>query len=77
MPSDYSPMITKLISEGHYKYEEEVVAEGLRLISQREQLRREVQAGINQLDAGDRILAAEALETVRSRLAAKSNSPEG
>ena len=41
------------VSSGAFRSESEVVAEGLRLLQRREQLRREVNEGVAQLERGE------------------------
>ena len=52
IPSDFRPVVQKLISEGKFQSEGEVVAEGLRLIVMREKLHEDIQAGLDDLEAG-------------------------
>ena len=70
IPSDYSPVVQKLIAEGRFRNEEEVVAEGLRLIVMREKLDEDVQAGLDDLDAGRRIEASQVYAEARRRIEA-------
>lgn len=48
-----------LIAEGKFSNEEEVVAEGLRLIVMQDKLHKDIQAGIDDLDAGNRVEASQ------------------
>jgi len=52
IPADYVFFVQRLVAERRYLTESDVLAEGLRLLQARETLRREVQAGFEQLDAG-------------------------
>ncbi len=52
IPSDFGPFVERMISERRFLSESDVVAEGLRLLHAREELRRELQTGFDQLDAG-------------------------
>lgn len=52
IPSDLLPFVQRLVSERRYLSESDVVAEGLRMLQSREQLREEVEKGFAQLDAG-------------------------
>lgn len=70
IPSDYSPVVQRLIAEGKFRNEEEVVAEGLRLIVLKEMLDEEIQAGLDDLDAGNRIEADEVYAETRRRIRA-------
>ena len=68
IPADYNPAVQKLITEGRYRDEGEIVAEGIKLIIMREQLARDVQAGLDDLDAGNRIDAEEVYAKARKRI---------
>ena len=70
IPSDYSPVVQRLIAEGRFRDEEEVVAEGLRLIVMREKLHEDVQAGLDDLDAGNRVEASQVYAEARRRIKA-------
>ncbi len=70
IPSDYSPVVQRLIAEGKFRNEEEVVAEGLRLIVMREKLDEDVQAGLDDLDAGRRVEASQVYTDARRRIKA-------
>jgi antitoxin ParD1/3/4 len=53
IPAEFQEFVDDIIRSGSYHSEVEVVSEGLRLLKKREQLRREVHAGIEQLDRGE------------------------
>jgi Arc/MetJ-type ribon-helix-helix transcriptional regulator len=74
IPADYGPVVAKLISEGRFHDESEVVAEGLRLVVLREKLDSEIQAGIDELDAGKRVDAGEVYAEARRRIKAVTSS---
>ena len=71
IPADFRPIMEKLIAEGRFRDEEEMVIEGLRLVLLRERLRADVQAGIDDLDAGNRIEASEVYAEARRRVEAR------
>lgn len=52
LPSDASKFVESLVSSGEYPSASEAVVEGIRLLKSREQLRADIQAGIDDLDAG-------------------------
>jgi len=52
LSSDASSFIDSLVSSGDFQTPSEAVAEGIRMLMSREKLRAEVQAGIDDLDAG-------------------------
>jgi putative addiction module CopG family antidote len=73
IPSDYSPVVQRLIAEGRYRNEAEIVAEGLRLVLLREELDADIQAGLDDLDAGNRVEAREVYAEARRRIKAISD----
>jgi antitoxin ParD1/3/4 len=70
IPMNYGPVVQRLISEGRYRDEEELVSEGLRLVLVQEQLREDLQAGLDDLNAGNRIEAGEVYAEARRRISA-------
>ncbi len=68
IPADYNPAVQKLITEGRYRDEGEIVAEGIKLLIMREQLAKDVQAGLDDLNAGNRIDAEEVYAKARERI---------
>lgn len=68
IPSNYVSLVSQLVSQGRYQSEDEVVAEGLRLISVKEQLREDVAQGIAELDAGQRVAADDVYQAARERV---------
>lgn len=52
IPSDLLPFVRRLVAEKRFLSQEDVLAEGLRLLQSREILRAEVRKGFEQLDAG-------------------------
>jgi predicted transcriptional regulator len=63
-------VVQRLIAEGKFRNEEEVVAEGLRLIVLREELDADIQAGLDDLDAGNRVEASQVYAEARRRIKA-------
>jgi putative addiction module CopG family antidote len=53
IPAEFQEFVDDIIRSGSFHSEAEVVSEALRLLRKREQLRREVHAGIEQLDRGE------------------------
>ena len=70
IPADFDPAVQKLISEERFRDEGEIVAEGIKLVLMREQLVRDVQAGLDDLDAGNRIDAEDVYAKARRRIKA-------
>ena len=52
IPADVEQFVESVIRSGSFQTEAEVVGEALRLLKKREQLRRKVNAGVEQLDRG-------------------------
>ena len=68
--SDYGSIVQKLIAQGKFQDEQEVVAEGIRLVVAREKLHADIQAGIDELDRGESIDAKEVYAEARRRIKA-------
>ena len=75
IPTNYGPVVRRLITEGRYRDEEELVAEGLRLVLAQEILREDLQAGLDDLNAGNRIEASEVYAEARQRIRAIEDQP--
>ncbi len=67
---DQQEIVSVLFSTGRYPSEEAVLSEALELLHQRDLLRGLLKDGVQPLDAGERIPAAEALSSLRSGLPA-------
>ena len=52
LPDDLQSFVASVVREGGFASESEVLSEALRLLRSREQLRHDVQAGVQQLDQG-------------------------
>ena len=52
LPDEVNEIVNHLVESGRFQSGEEAVAEGLRLLVSREQLREEVARGFRQLDEG-------------------------
>ena len=52
IPSDINDFVKNLVATGRYESEQAAVAEGLRLLKSREQLRSDVEGGFRQIDEG-------------------------
>jgi putative addiction module CopG family antidote len=53
IPSELGVTVQKLIADGKYRDESEVIAEGIRLVVAREALRQAVQVGVDQAETDD------------------------
>jgi antitoxin ParD1/3/4 len=70
LPSDAAHFIEGLVASGEYQSADEAIADGVRLLMGRQQLRAEIQKGIDELDAGKGIEG----ERVFAELRERSNS---
>jgi antitoxin ParD1/3/4 len=68
IPVDYGPVVQKLIADGRFRDEGELVAEGLRLVLMRESLQQDLKAGLDELNSGNRIEADEVYAEARRRI---------
>tara|TARA_R110002073_G_scaffold11940_2_gene53728 strand:- start:4165 stop:4416 length:252 start_codon:yes stop_codon:yes gene_type:complete len=55
LPSDINAFVKALVSEGRFDSEEAAIIEGVRMLMGREQLKAEIQVGIDQLDNGQHL----------------------
>jgi putative addiction module CopG family antidote len=53
IPSEFEPFVEGIVASGSYHNPTEVVGEALRLLARREQVLRDVKAGVAQLDRGE------------------------
>jgi putative addiction module CopG family antidote len=53
IPTEFEPFVEGVVQQGTYHDPTEVVGEALRLLARREQLLRDVKAGVAQLDRGE------------------------
>ena len=68
IPSNLTPFVKRLISQGRYADPNAVVAESIRLLESQEELRRDVREGFAQLDAGQGIDAEAVYQRVEQRI---------
>jgi putative addiction module CopG family antidote len=52
LPDEFNEFVKGLVLQGRFDSEEAAVVEGIRLLMTREQLRSEIQIGVEQLDNG-------------------------
>ena len=69
IPSDMEHFVQRMISGKRFLSEEDVLAEGLRLLQARETLRDEVVKGFEQLDAGEGVPAEQVYSRAEQRIA--------
>ena len=76
LPAEAAHFVEGLVESGEYKSADEAVAEGIRLLMSRQQLRAEIQAGIAELDAGKGIDGEQVFAELRERAAKLMESAE-
>ncbi len=69
IPSDLVPFVTRMLAGRRFLSEEDVLAEGLRLLQARETLREGVVKGFEQLEAGQGVLADQVYARAERRIA--------
>ena len=68
LPPEAAKFIEGLVASGEYPSADEAVAEGVRLLMGRRQLREDIQKGIDELSAGQGIDGKEVFSELRERL---------
>ena len=68
IPTDLAPFVQRLVAERRFLSEGDVVAEALRLLQSREELRQQVRLGFDQLDARQVVPAEEAYARAEQRI---------
>ena len=68
IPSDMVPFVERMVSGRRFLSEQDVMAEGLRMLQARETLREEVVKGFEQLDAGLGIPAEQVYSRAEKRI---------
>jgi len=68
IPADLGQFLHQLIADGVVANENEALVEGLRLLQSREQLRRDVCIGIEQLERGEGINGEKVFERLERRI---------
>jgi antitoxin ParD1/3/4 len=76
LPAEASHFVEGLVEAGEYKPADKAVAEGIRLLMSRQQLRAEIQAGIAELDAGQGIDGDQVFAELRERATKLMESAE-
>ena len=67
IPAEFQEFVESIIRSGSFQTETEVVGEALGLLKKREQLRREVNAGVEQLDEGKGIDGEEVFQRLEGK----------
>lgn len=68
IPQEFESFVTSLVARRRFLSEQEVLAEGLRLLQARESLAEEIQKGFDQIDAGQCVDGPTAFAKLRRRL---------
>ena len=71
IPNDFVPFVKRLIDSRRFLSEEDVLAEGLRMLQARETLKAEVEKGFDELDRGLGNDASVVFERLKARLSEK------
>ncbi len=77
LPDEVNEFVKHLVVSGRFQSEEEAVAEGIRLLMSREQLRGEVAQGFQQLDGGLGIDGDEVFDEVNQAIDAIEKGAAG
>ena len=77
LPSDINAFVKSLVSEGRFDSEEAAIIEGVRMLMGREQLKAEIQVGIDQLDNGQHFDEATVFEEVNAEIDKVESTQQG
>jgi len=67
LPNDAMQFVEGLVTSGEFESTNDAITEGVRLLMSRQQLRADIQKGINELDAGLGIDGDEVFSELRAR----------
>jgi antitoxin ParD1/3/4 len=67
LPSDVQQLVNDMLASGHYDSEAIVIREALRLLKQRDELKRDVRQAIADLDRGEGIDCETVFKELRAR----------
>ena len=76
LPAEATQFIEGLVASGEYQSAEEAVAESVRLLMGRQQLRADIQKGFDQLDAGLGVPAEEVYARAEQRISEIESEPQ-
>jgi len=68
LPSDVTQFIESLVASGKYSSADEALTDGVRLLMTRQKLHQDIQAGIEDLEAGRSVDGKQAFAEIRQRL---------
>jgi antitoxin ParD1/3/4 len=74
LPTDAIQFVEGLVASGQFESADDAIAEGVRLLMGRQQLRADMQKGIDELDAGQGINGEEVFADLRERARKVSES---
>jgi len=72
-PPDLEQFVTDELARGSYTSEDELIAEAVRLLKKRDELRADIAQGLEELDRGERLDADEVFAELRQRAAELDN----
>ena len=67
LPAEAAQFIEGLVASGQYRSADEAIADGIRLLMTRQQLRADIQKGVDELDAGQGIDGKQVFAELRER----------
>ncbi|MBC8353674.1 MAG: CopG family transcriptional regulator [Planctomycetes bacterium] len=68
LPVEANDFVKSLVAQGKYATEEAAVVEGIRLLMGREELRKKISVGVEQLDLGESFDEATVFEEVEAEI---------
>ena len=77
LPPDQLAFIENLVESGRFASADDVVGESVRLLGAREQLRQQIQAGVEQADRGELVDHETVFASLRQRAANSDHSSLG
>ena len=77
LPNDVNEFVKDLVVSGRYQSEQEAVAEGLRLLMSREQLRKDIAGGFEKIDAGESVGEDELFQQIKQTISDVEKSRRG
>lgn len=68
LPSDVSEFVSSLVSSGRFDSKEAAIVEGVRLLMDREKLRKGIDRGVQQLDDGEWFEEGEVFKDIETEI---------
>jgi len=69
LPSDIQQVVQDMLASGKYDSEAAVMREALRLLKQRDELKRDIQQGLDELDRGEGLDGEQVFKELRDKAA--------